>query len=177
MDFFDYNKEAQLHALWNAVTIVRGIPYTLFTFGDSDLDYYLVLTPMTPGDPVKVRQGEIKITRPRIITPYSARPELQDFFESEDSENLISFLMARTAGFSNLKLCNTAGPEKLISDQPQEVIDQLQRKLDNEEEDRVAILSAPEPLAGIALIRFAAEQIMASAQDNLNELRERGFLP
>ncbi|MEZ6113719.1 MAG: hypothetical protein R3C99_22310 [Pirellulaceae bacterium] len=53
----------------------------------------------------------------------------------------------------------------------------LNRQLDAEEEDRVAILTAPHGLAGIALMRYAAERVRESAPDNIQELRERGFLP
>ena len=38
----------------------------------------------------------------------------------------------------------------------------------------MAIHTAP---AGVAVLRYTAEPIMQSAPDNLNELRERGFLP
>ena len=177
MDFNQYDEEQYLRFLWNSVRIVRNIPYTLFTFGESELRYYLVLTSNQPGQPVKLRQGEIRITRPLIITPRDARPELQDFWDSAENDHLISFLMTRSAAFSNLRLANSSGPERIVSDQPQEVIDRLTRQLDLEDEDRVAIVVAPLELAGVALIRCAAEQILTSAPDNLNELRERGLLP
>lgn len=177
MDFNDYDNEQSLARLWNAVKIVRDIPYTLFTFGDSELRYFLVLSPQQAGQPVKLRQGEIRITRPLIITPESAQPDWQDFFESSEDQHFLEFLMARSAAFSNLRLANNSGPEQIVTDQPQELIDRLNQQLDREEEDRIAILAAPEGLAGVALIRFAAERIMASAPGNLNELRERGLLP
>ncbi len=177
MDYSRFEEEAYLQSLWSSVQIAREIPYGLFTFGDSELRYYLVLKPRQSGDPVKIRQGEIRVSRPLIITPQNARPEFQDFFESVGNEAMINFLMTRSAAFSNLRLSNTSGPEKIVSDQAEEVIDKLNRQLDSEEEDRIAILVAPENLAGIALIRLAAERIVASAPDNLNELRERGLLP
>jgi hypothetical protein len=90
---------------------------------------------------------------------------------------MVDFLMARSAAFSHLKFDNSAGPERIVSDNVEEVIAKLNRQLDSEEEDQVAILSAPKPLAGVALLRYAAERIWSSAPDNLQELRERGFLP
>jgi hypothetical protein len=53
----------------------------------------------------------------------------------------------------------------------------LNRQLDTEEEDRVAILTAPPDLGGMAVLRYAAERIWRSGPDNIQELRERGFLP
>ena len=59
----------------------------------------------------------------------------------------------------------------------EEAVAKLNRQLDNEEEEQTAILSAPAEMAGFAVFRYASERIIASAPDNLQELRERGFLP
>ena len=53
----------------------------------------------------------------------------------------------------------------------------INRKLDEEEEDRVAILTAPPGLGGVAVLRYCLERVAQSAPDNLAELRERGLLP
>ena len=58
----------------------------------------------------------------------------------------------------------------------EEIVAGLNRKLDAREEDQVAILSAPKELAGVAVLKYAAERVWASAPDNVQELRERGFL-
>ena len=137
----------------------------------------MVTEPEDDSELVSIRRGEIKIARPMIITPQNARPEFQNFFEDEDGEQLAHFLLARTAAFSNLKLSNHSGSERIVSDSVDEVVAQLNRQLDREEEDRVAILVAPEKLAGVALLKYAAERISQSAPENLQELREKGFLP
>lgn len=65
----------------------------------------------------------------------------------------------------------------MVSDNVDEIVNKLNRQLDEEEEDHTAILTAPPDLAGIALLRDAAERVWNSAPDNIQELRERGFLP
>ena len=105
------------------------------------------------------------------------RPEFRDFFEENEDAGMADFLMARSAAFSNLKLNNKRGSEEIVTDTVEEAVDRLNRRLDVEEEDRVAILSAPPSMAGVALLKYASERIMESAPDNLNELRDRGFLP
>lgn len=171
------DEESMMYRIWESVEIRRGVSYSLFTFGESELPYFLVTAPGEDSDLVTVRRGEIKVARPMIITPQNARPEFQNFFEDDDGEQLIRFLMARTAAFSNLKLSNHYGSERIVSDSVDEVVSQLNRQLDREEEDRVAILVAPEGLTGVALLKYATERITQSAPDNLQELRERGFLP
>lgn len=179
MLFPDYEDESHFRRLWSSVRIERNIEYTLFTFGDSDLPYYLVCAPDKQGGMVKVRKGEVKIARPLILTPDNMHPEFRDFFEEQDGdEGIIDFMLARRASlFSNLKLTNRSGPEKLVSDSVEEVVAKLNRQLDSEDEDRVAILSAPARLAGVAVMKFATERIMASTPGNVQELREKGLLP
>ena len=43
MDFGDY--EGHLYRLWSSVQIERTSRYTLFTFGETELPYYLILSP------------------------------------------------------------------------------------------------------------------------------------
>lgn len=178
MDFHPFERELRFRRAWEAVQIRRPVHYSLFTFGESVLPYFLVCEPGQPGQMVSVRQGEVRITRPTIITPDSMQPEFRNFFDEQgDDEGMVEFLLARTAAFSHLRLSNEGGPARIVSDSLEETVAKLNRQLDAEEEDRVAILAAPPQLAGVALLRYAAERIAASAADNVQELRERGFLP
>ena len=172
-----YEHERWFRELWDTVRIERPVHYSLFTFGDSDLPYFLV-TPANEEDrTVSVRQGQVTISRPRIITADNIRPEFRNFFENTDETGAVEFMLSRTAAFSNLKLSNHQGSEQIVTDTVAEAVDQLNRRLDSEEADHTAILSAPARLAGFALFKYASERVFSSAQDNLQELRERGFLP
>lgn len=166
-----------MHDAWNAVRIERPVSYSLFTFGETLMPYYLVLGGETSKDLVKVRKGDVKVARATIITPDSLRPEFRNFFDDADFENMIEFLLARSAAFSNLKVSNQHGSDQIVSDSIEEAVNKLNRQLDDEEEEHVAILSAPLPLAGVAVLRYTAERIWQSTPGNLQELRERGFLP
>src|SRR6185503_14504385 len=113
-----------------------------------------------------------------IITPDNFHPEFRNFFDNDDEESAAEFiLMSRTAAFSNLKFENQRGPAQIVTDSVEEAVAKLNRQLDDEEEDRVAVLCAPAALGGFAVLRYALERIMQSHPDNVRELRERGFLP
>lgn len=177
MSFDDYNQEAQFRSAWDAVKIERSVEYSLFTFGDSDLPYFLV-THGTESEPlVNVREGRVNIAKPRIITPDTMHPEFRNFFESEEEYGYVEFLMARTAAFGNLKITNNEGPTRIVTDTVSEAVARLNKQLDDLEEEHTAILSAPLSLAGFAVLRYASERVMSSAPGNVQELRERGFLP
>lgn len=175
--FPQFPDEERFLAAWNAVEIVRPVSFSLFTFGESDLPYYLVLNPEQSGQQVAITQGAVKITRPMIITPDNVDPEFEDFFENSEEAELAHFVMARTAKFSHLRFSNRRGSKRIVSDSLEEVIARLNRQLDSDEEERVAILTAPMPLAGLAVFKYATDRIIQSAPDNITELRERGFLP
>lgn len=175
--FPNFPDEQRFRQAWNAVEIVRAVSYSLFTFGESDLPYFLVLSPKQLGQQVAITQGAVKITRPMIVTPDNIDPEFENFFDNAEEEELAHFVMSRTASFSHLRFDNRRGPQRIVSDSLEEAVAKLNRQLDTDEEDRVAILTAPMPLAGLAVFKYATERIIQSAPDNITELRERGFLP
>lgn len=177
MDFSDHDAEGRFYSAWRAVAIARSVPYSLFTIGESELPYYLVVDAARPREPVSVTQGQVKVTRPLIITPHNAQPELRGFFEDHEFDDVVQFLLQRTAAFSHLKFDNQHGPAQIVSDSVDEVVARLNQRLDADEEDRIAILTAPYGLGGLAVLRYAAERVWRSAPDNIQELRERGFLP
>jgi hypothetical protein len=172
-----FANERRFRAAWESVDIVRSVRYSLFTFGETDLPYYLILTGPKQDQAVSIVRGNVKIARPMIITPESSHPEFEDFFDDSDDQDLAQFILARTASFSNLKLRNQTGSKSLVSDSVEESIAKISRQLDQEDEDRVAILTAPAELGGFAVLRYASERIMQSAPENIQELREKGFLP
>lgn len=171
---FDFE---HLRRAWEEVQVARSVPYSLFTFGESQLPYFLVVGARKAGGTVSVAKGEVRIARPLIITPDTAAPELQDFFESDDESDAVRFLLARSAAFSNLRLSNRAGEAKIVTDSVEEAVTRLNDQLDADEEDRVAILTAPPGLGAFAVLRYATERVLQSTPENLQELRERGFLP
>ena len=177
MDFFEHEQEQRFREVWRQVRIERPVQYSLFTFGYSDLDYFLVCSSQRHGEMVSIRRGNVRVSRATILTPDNFSPEFENFFENQEEQGLANFLLARTAGFSHLKFQNQSGPHKIVSDSVEEAVDRLNRQLDVEEEDRVAILSSPVELRGLAVFKYAVERIWASTPDNLQELRERGFLP
>ncbi|OHB80577.1 MAG: hypothetical protein A2W31_15575 [Planctomycetes bacterium RBG_16_64_10] len=177
MDFQEFDKQRQFRAAWAAVAIARPVHFTLFTFGESQLPYYLVCGGPEGRNPVTVTRGEIRIERPVIITPDSARPELRDFFEDTEQEGMAQFLLARTARFSNLKLANRRGQARTVAGSVDQTVANLNQQLDAEHDDRVAILTAPPKLGGMAVLRYATEHVLRSSPGNIQELRERGFLP
>ena len=174
--FQSYDDEQHFREAWNAVEIARHVNYSLFTFGESVLPYILVCGEQDTPSSTSIAKGEVRINRPMIVTPNNAHPEFENFFENSDEESVVQFLLARTAQFSNLKFANQSSARRMVSDGLQATVERLNRQLDEEEEDQVAILTAPPQLGNVAVLRYAAERVLKSGPDNIQELRERGFL-
>lgn len=168
--------ERRLRGMWDQIEVRRPVHYSLFTFGESTLPYYLVRVPES-GEMVRVVRGDVRVTRPLIITPENMQPEFREFFESADDAQMLQFLLARSAAFSHLRFTNESGEPHVVSDHVDEAVAKLNRQLDDEEEDHVAILAAPGSLLRLAPLRYAIERVWRSAPENIQELRERGFLP
>lgn len=177
MEFNQFDREQRFRDAWEAVKIERPVHYGLFTFGESELPYFLVCDSSKPGALVEITRGEVRVKRPTIITPGDSRPEFHNFFEDPEDEGMVQFLLAREAVFSHLTFDNHSGPTEFASDNVEESVAKLNRKLDSTGEDRVAILSSPREFAGIAVLKFATDRVVSSARDNVQELRERGMLP
>ena len=175
--FEDQERERFFHALWESVRIEREVNFSLFTFGDSDLPYFLVTPADSESGTVAVRQGQVTISRAKILTPENMHPEFQNFFDNSDEFGAAEYMMSRTAAFSNLKLSNHQGSERIVTDTVAEAVEQLNHRLDRDEEEHTAVLSAPVGMAGFALFKYTSQRVMSSAPDNLQELRERGFFP
>jgi len=172
----DFDDEMRFRRIWDAVEIARPVHYSLFTFGHSDLRYFLVCEAENEGDLVSVRKGNVRIERPMIITPENMHPEFHNFFDDVEADGFIDFLLARTMAFGNLRLTNNLEHSKLVSDSVEEIVATLNRQLDDDEEDDIAILTAPAGLEGVPVLKYATDRVVASTPDNVQELRERGFL-
>jgi hypothetical protein len=177
MNFSEFEDRRRFQQAWEAVRIARPVHYALFTFGESELPYFLVCEAREANETVTITRGDVRITRPLIITPDNMHPELRNFFENAEEGTLADFILSRTAALSHLRFENEHGPARIVTDSVEEAVSRLNRQLDSDEEDRVAILCAPASLAGFAVFRYAAERVMKSAPENIQELRERGLLP
>ena len=175
--FSQFGEHERFRRAWESVQIVRSVSYSLFTFGDSDLPYFLVCDCAGDDDKVSIKRGEAKMSRPLIISADSPHAEFRDFFENQEGEEVARFILTRTARFPNVKFANVVESEQFVSDSVEEAVARINRKLDEEEEDHVAVLTAPVGLGGVAVLRYCLERVARSAPDNLNELQERGFLP
>ena len=173
--------QRKLAELMGRIRLARDVTRSIFTFGHTELPYYVIFEPDSGGQS-ELKTGQVTVSRPTILTPDS-EPEFFGLFEQlaeesgADLADFVQFAIRRTAAFDRLKVANTFGNVERPGGGIEEVLERVNRRLDDEEDEETGVLVAPRGLGPLAVIKYAGYRISRSAPDNMQELRERGFLP
>lgn len=161
--------------------VLRFPKQTLATFGMTNIAYYLVTRPaylelVEGGDETVVREGRVIADRPRIVTPYYLS-RLEGF--SSDAKRYFDMLI-RAHGPNAPGLFYTYRNEpkglSIVSKGLSEVVDGLNRELDDRGNPLVAIIRGQDELWDVSLMKFIHEITQHSVQKNLLQLGSRGLL-
>ena len=169
MDF-----RAKFEQAWGETEIIRSAHRTLFTFGDTRLPYIIVSESLVNKPDVVVREGEMVIKRPVIISADSGHPLFSGFGDKD--KELAGFLFQRLAYIPPYQYENSAASLSVLSEPLEAVIDKLRKKLDRRDDSNTAILKALADTWEISIMKYALEKMVKSTPSNITELKERGFL-
>jgi len=170
MDF-----KAKFEQAWGETEIIRSTKNTLFTFGDTRLSYIIVSESLINKPDVVVREGELVVQRPVIISPESGHPFFSGFGDKE--QELAGFLIHRMAYIPPYRYENKAASMSVLSEPMEAVIEKIKKKLDKKSDSNTAILKALADMWEISVMKYAVERMVKSVPSNITELKERGFLP
>ncbi len=162
--------------------ILRAPKQSLYTFGTTNIYYYLVTEPAY-SELIKnitetvVREGRVIAERPKIVTPYylsrldGFSSEARRYFEAlveEHGERSIHGL------FYTYK--NEPKELTIVSDNLLSVVDKLNAEIDKRSDPLAAIIKGTDELWDISLMKFIYEMTRRSVPDNLRQLGRRGLL-
>ncbi len=168
------------YAVRNTV-ILRAPKQSLYTFGITNIYYYLVTEPVYSEfvnnvSETVVREGRVIAQKPRIVTPYYLA-SLDGF--SPEARRYFRILMD-TFGSDSRGLFYTYRNEpkelNIVSDNIQTVIEKLNSRIDEKGDPLSAIIKGQDDLWDVSLIKFIYELTRSSLHDNLNQLNSRGLL-
>jgi hypothetical protein len=172
--------ERILYAVRNTV-ILRAPKQSLYTFGTTNIYYYLVTEPVYSElvnnvSETVVREGRVIAQKPRIVTPYylssldGFSPEARRYFRK----------LVDTFGSDSRGLFYTYRNEpkelNIISENIQAVIEKLNSRIDEKGDPLSAIIKGQDNLWDVSLIKFIYEITRSSLHDNLHQLDSRGLL-
>jgi len=161
--------------------ILRAPKQSLYTFGTTNIYYYLVTEPAY-SELVKnitetvIREGRVTAERPRIVTPYylsrleGFSPEARRYFEALVKEY--------GSGVRGLFYTYSNEPKELtiVSDNLLSVVDRLNAEIDKRGDLLAAIIKGEDELWDVSLMKFIYEVTRRSLQDNLAQMGSSGLL-
>ena len=161
--------------------ILRAPKQSLYTFGTTNIWYYLVTEPAY-SELIKnitetvVREGRVIAERPRIVTPYYLS-QLEGF-SSEASryfEALVEEYGSSIRGvFYNYK--NEPKDLTIVSDNLLSVVDKLNAEIDKRGDPLTAIIKGKDEFWDVSLMKFIHEVTRSSLEDNIRQMGSRGLL-
>ena len=162
--------------------IIRAPKQNLYTFGTTNIYYYLVTVPayteVTGGRPeTVVREGRVVAERPKIVTPYYLS-NLEGF--SREAAQYFRALIEEYGERSVQGLVyayrNEPKEMNIVSNDLRSVVDRLNGDIDKREDKLAAIIRGEDTLWDVSLMKFIFEVTRTSAPHNFKQLETRGLL-
>lgn len=161
--------------------IIRSPKQNLYTFGTTNIHYFLVTEPAyteltRAANETVIREGKVIAERPRIVTPYYLA-SLEGF--SASARRYFEQLM-QTYGRSSRGIFysyrNEPKEMNIVSNNLPAVVEKLTADIDSRGDPLTALIKGIDELWDVALIRFIYEVTSRSLGDNVSQLGARGLL-
>ncbi len=161
--------------------ILRAPKQSLYTFGTTNIYYYLVTKPAY-SELIKnitetvVREGRVTAERPRIVTPYYL--SRLEGFSSEASKYFEALMKEHGSNIRGLFYTYKNEPKELtiVSENLLSVVDKLNAEIDKRGDPLAAIIKGEDELWDVSLMKFISEVTNSSLQENLRQMGSRGLL-
>lgn len=161
---------------WYAVSntdIVRLPESHIETFGSTIINYYLVAELMDNVNQVRIREGKIEASRPRIIAPTAyAKTVLEGF--GEQAEHYVEFLKKNRDFIRFLEygynLKQESHKEYVVDDKLANVVEKVKGEVDSKNDPFAVVASGVDKPWDVCLVRIFWEVMKKSAPHNMREM-------
>lgn len=161
--------------------IIRHPKQGLYTFGTTNIYYYMVTEPayselVKDVNETVIREGRVVAERPRIVTPFYLS-RLQGF-SLEAKKYLSSIIETLGANAPGLFYTYKNEPKGLsvVSDDVRSVMEKLGAEIDKRGDSLAAIIKGQDELWDVSLLKFIYDLTRRSIEDNLRQMGNRGLL-
>ena len=161
--------------------ILRAPKQSLYTFGTTNIWYYLVTEPAYSElirniTETVVREGRVIAERPRIVTPYYLS-QLEGF-SSEASRYFEALVEEYGSSIRGVFYTYKNEPKELtiVSDNLLSVVDKLNAEIDKRGDPLTAIIKGEDEFWDVSLMKFIHEVTRSSLEDNIRQMGRRGLL-
>ncbi|MBA7707928.1 hypothetical protein ES703_116812 [subsurface metagenome] len=161
--------------------ILRAPKQSLYTFGTTNIHYYLVTEPVYSelvNDITEtiVREGRVIAERPKIVTPYYLSN--LEGFSSEARRYFEALVEEHGANIRGLFYTYKNEPKELtiVSDNLLSVVEKINAEIDRRGDPLMTIIKGEDQFWDVSLMKFIYEMTRSSLQDNLRQMGSRGLL-
>ena len=175
---FMFSEDTVQYAIDNT-RVLHAPQRRIATFGQTSFRFFLVTELMDSVHRVRVRDGRLHAERPQIITPDHIHRMLIEGF-GEKAEEFVGWLREHAPQLAVLKygfqFRKTDMSDQVIHSPVGEVVARLREDVERSEDPLSAIIEGVDEGWEICLLKFAADMIQESSDDNLGDFRQRGLL-
>jgi hypothetical protein len=165
--------------------ILRAPQQSLYTFGMTNVNYYLVTQPVYSGlvgpdnigaAETVIREGRVVAEKPRIVTPYYL--SRLEGFSLEARRYFEALMREHGQHIPGLFYTYKNEPKELniVSDSLLAVVAKLNAEIDQRGDKLAAIIKGEDEFWDVSLLKFIFELTRRSLDDNISQLGRRGLL-
>ncbi len=175
------NEDEKIRNAVENTEILRTPRQGLYTFGTTNIYYYLVTEPAYSGligdaTETVIREGRVRAERPRIVTPHYLYG--LDGFSDDARRYFEQLIEAHGPNMPGLLYTyrNEPGEMNIVSDHWRSVVEKLNARIDDKGDPLAAIIKGTDELWDVALMKFIFELTRRSLSGNVGQLNAKGLL-
>jgi len=159
--------------------VIRPPAGQIQTFGTTSFRFFLITECMDRVDQVRVRDGQVHAERPQIIAPGHYSKLLLEGF-GDKAQGFADWLESNASQLAVLKygfnFRRGEVTENLINRPLAEVVDQVNRRVDEDANPLSAVIQGVDDAWEVCLLKFTVDLIQKSSGGNLGDFRSRGLV-
>jgi len=166
--------ETKFKEYWTRTEVIREYQRMLYTFGDMQLPYVFAAEHERLKDRTVLRRGVVLLQKPHILLPrYYGGPEFKEGFEHAKAMPTEVTYIFRAMGLPYSQVTNrTIAEEQIEYGSLQEVLEKLDRKMEEENNTETGLIRGALGGADISLMRYSLGLVIKSAPENVREFFE-----
>ncbi len=159
---------------WRKTEVIREYQRILYTFGNMELPYIFAAEHSHFKDRTVVRKGVVLVEKPHILLPwYKGGPEFREGFEHANTVPPDAVYLLRAMGLPYSQITNKlVATEQIEYGRLRDVLEQLNRKLEDQENTETGLIKGAAGGADISLMRYSIGLMIKSASENVREFFE-----
>lgn len=159
---------------WRKTEVIREYQRILYTYGNMELPYVFAAEHDRFKDRIVVRRGVVFVKKPHILLPwYHGGPEFKEGFEHAGAFPSEAVYVLRAMGLPYSRITNRPMVEERIEyGRLGDILEQLERKLEEEENSDTGLIKGAAGGADVSLMRYSIGLMIKSAPENVKEFFE-----